>query len=436
LLLLAITLITFGALGIQKNVERTTSSVLIVTGTLEPDRSMVSTRIPGKLLQFDVAEGQPVNSGQLVAELDPKELTDQLHQAQLASVARTGWLGVANTGMRPLEVKVDSATFAAAAPKAPLESNSKRDAKVKAAKDSAEALVAYSEDSYQQALSALRVVQSGAPKAELDAAAIAVSQAKTVSDKAQDHYEKWKALFAEGAISGHAYDDAKSASDRAQATTDAATAKLKALQAGPDPSLLARAQASVADAQRRRDDAVRSLATTNSAIPAKPVPAPPVQAPQINSVEAQAPIFPPSMMISGSLKSTHASREAAQKTAIFIQSLLGQTKIYAPADGVVTKENTLSGTQLQAGTPILTISSPDRLWITVRVPTDKAERLTAGDLVEVLPSRSGAAGFLGHVFAVEAINGIYSAMDVRILIDHPSPELKPGTNASVMLRIR
>lgn len=168
----------------------------------------VSARVQGVVLKMSVEDNQEVKAGQLIAEIDPADVTAKLAAAQ---------------------ADLDAALAQA---------------------DAADAQVAITTATSKGGLSSAKAQQLGANAAvsaassQAAAAAAQVASAKSALAKAQSDFARAKNLHDAGAITGQQYEATVSARDSAQAALDAANANAAAArdqQAG--------AQTRVADAK-------------------------------------------------------------------------------------------------------------------------------------------------------------------------------------------
>ena len=78
------------------------------------------------------------------------------------------------------------------------------------------------------------------------------------------------------------------------------------------------------------------------------------------------------------IKSTQAAVASAEAQINVIQSLLNNTKLYAPSDGVVGKRWLLPGDIAQPGQSIFTIINDRNLWISIYLEETKLDKLHKG----------------------------------------------------------
>src|SRR4030042_2337547 len=112
------------------------------------------------------------------------------------------------------------------------------------------------------------------------------------------------------------------------------------------------------------------------------------------------------------VKQTEASRtsqlsvikekEAKQNAA---QLNYGYTKIYAPADGYVTKKSVEIGNQIQTGQPLMAIVSLDNIYVTANYKETQLEKVKPGQKVEIKADTYPKKTFNGKVDSIMAGTG-------------------------------
>lgn len=107
------TVIAFALGGCSRGNDQAAES-LVVHGTIETDDARLSFKVPGRLLERAVDEGQRIEAGMLLARLDDTELTQELavHRAEV-EVAQAA-LAELEAGSRPQEIAAAEATLRSA----------------------------------------------------------------------------------------------------------------------------------------------------------------------------------------------------------------------------------------------------------------------------------------------------------------------------------
>jgi membrane fusion protein (multidrug efflux system) len=211
-----------------------------------------------------------------------------------------------------------------------------------------------------------------ASHAQAASAAAAVARSKAELVKAQGDYDRAKTLHDQGAVSGQALEAATSARDSMQAQVDAATANVAAAR---DQESLS--QSRVAEAQGH---------VTSST---------PVDR-QIAAAEAAV-----------KLADAHvAGAESALKAA---QLQADYTKIYAPANGFVSKLAVHEGQMVQPGMTVLMVV-PSKLYVVANFKETQMGRIAPGDKVDITVDALGGKGITGKVASISAGTGARFSM--------------------------
>jgi len=124
---------------------------------------------------------------------------------------------------------------------------------------------------------------------------------------------------------------------------------------------------------------------------------------------------------------------------------LSYTKIYAPADGYISKRSVEVGNQIQPGQPLMAIVPLNDIWITANFKETQMERVKPGQKVRIVVDTYPGKAFYGKVESVQAGTGavfslfppenatgnyvkIVQRIPVKIILDR-------GTDPSHILRI-
>jgi membrane fusion protein, multidrug efflux system len=100
--------------------------------------------------------------------------------------------------------------------------------------------------------------------------------------------------------------------------------------------------------------------------------------------------------------STLKEKEAKLRTE---ELNVGYTKIYAPADGMVTKKNVEAGNRVQVGQPLMAIVALDDIWITANFKETQLEKIKPGQKVEIDVDTFSGETFYGKVDSIMAGTG-------------------------------
>ncbi len=247
-------------------------------------------------------------------------------------------------------------------------------------------------------------------QASVTANEIALKQAKLDAERARQ-------LVAAGAIS-------KSDADRAETQLALATANLDAARARVSTLRLSAAQAKgrVLEATARAD-----------------------QTHDVTSLQDQA---------IAKAKAAHAQVDAAEASLALAELEVEHTKIYAPADGMLSKKTVAVGQFINVGQAIAQLV-PNEVWVTANFKETQVATLHPGQPVEVEVDAYGGAKFHGEVESFSGATGsrfallppdnasgnftkVVQRVPVRIRMnDQPEDKpLRPGMSVVVVVDTR
>lgn len=95
-----------------------------------------------------------------------------------------------------------------------------------------------------------------------------------------------------------------------------------------------------------------------------------------------------------------------EAVASFADLNLQYTKLYAPADGYVTKKNVQPGNQVQAGQPLMAVVSLENLYVVANYKETELENIRPGQQVEMKVDSYPGKVFKGKVDSIMAGTGV------------------------------
>jgi HlyD family secretion protein len=182
-----------------------------LSGTVEATEVPVAFKIPGRVTERRVDEGQSVSAGQLVARLDSRDLERE-------------------TEMREAEVD------AAGAALAELVAGSRRQD------------IGRAKAGFDRAQSRLRELENGSRPQEIEAAAAGVARAEAEAARQAKDFARFEALFRREAVSRQALEAAQAGNDVARARLDEARQQLLLVREGPRRESVDQARAAADEA--------------------------------------------------------------------------------------------------------------------------------------------------------------------------------------------
>ncbi len=245
---------------------------------------------------------------------------------------------------------------------------------------------------------------------QLAAAWARVAQAQANNFKAQSDLARYTPLVKKDVISKQQYDAAVAAADAARAALADALASQKA------------AQDAVRVAHEREAQAQAQLKSAQTA---------------------------PQQVAAQNARARQALAQVGQAQAQLDQAKLNlsYTKIYAPADGILTSKSVEIDQNVAAGQNLLTLVSLDDIWVTANFKETQLEHMRAGQRVEIhvdatgvdykgrVTQIGGATGSVLSLFPPENATGNYVKVVQRLPVrvdftdlkdEDPDHRLRPG----------
>jgi membrane fusion protein (multidrug efflux system) len=114
---------------------------------------------------------------------------------------------------------------------------------------------------------------------------------------------------------------------------------------------------------------------------------------------------------------------------------IGKTELKAPFDGVIGLKNISAGAQVNSSTALATIRMVNRLKLDFSVPEKYSKELIPGKML-TFTIEGDSVKYTAVVMATEGgIESDTRNLKIRAVVDHVSPDLKPGAFARVELEL-
>jgi len=114
----------------------------------------------------------------------------------------------------------------------------------------------------------------------------------------------------------------------------------------------------------------------------------------------------------------------------------GGIVLRAPADGVISVLDVRAGQQVTAGTTLMRIDDPARLWLDAAIPQAEVAGIGAGTPAQIEISALPGRLFPGRVEALlPEVDARTRTQTARIAVDNPDGTLAPGMFAAVRLTV-
>ena len=383
--------------------------LLIASGSIEGDEVSIVSEIGGRIVRLEVREGESVDAGQALVELDASQLLAQMGQARAAVAAAEADLENLKAGTHPAELLAAEAGLRQAI------------AEKNAAKTTWKGLQAIANDPQEmdaqiaQAESGVELAKAQVEQAE---AQLALAEAERHQYRAQGSMEE-KLLY-------RVYDYQVRA---AQASLNAARAGKEAA----DETLIALG-----------DIRSKPLALLSEARLAKAL----FRVAESGEAAARAKLVD---LAAGPTDEEVAVAEAygarAKASLAALEAQLDKMTLRTPIAGLVSSRSAHEGEAVVAGATLLTISNLDEVKLTIYIPEDELGRVYLGQQVEVQVDSFPGMPFTGTVSYVssqaeftpknvqtekERVNMVFA---VKVRLPNPDHLLKPGMPADAYLRV-
>ena len=428
-----------------------------LSGFFESQPSDIASRLPGRVAQILVKEGDVVKMGTLLVRLEAKpdaaNLQAKLSQADQSQAA----LAEVENGPRKEDIARQQAAVDEAAAALARLKNGNRPEEIRAGVQRYEIAAA----NYRRALAGARpqeieqaraaeaiafekykAAQRGLTPEERGEAFARLQQVKTGEELASRELTRTKSLFDQGVVSQQLLDRAQADFQSARAKTQEQQKAYDRVTLGTPPEELAqsregfrqaKATADLITAGSRKEDRVLRQGARPEDIAA-------AQA-RLDSALASLRQLKNGSRIED-IAQARAYAQAAHSQAASAKATLQEQEVIAPFDGVVERVLVADGDLLASGQAAIRMADPKDIWLRVYVPAGQLAKIRSGDSALLLVD-----GIEGEVPAkVESIatKGEFTPANlqtpeerakqvfaVRLRLDPPNPQIKAGMGATV-----
>ena len=362
------------------------SQLVETTDDAQVDGSVytVSSRVTGHVAEVTFGDEQPVQKGDVLVRLDPKDFEVAIAKARADLADAIASLQSQRTDV-PITSQTTQSTLSSA----------------KSARLDASAALSGAEQ------------QLGAARARLVTAQANVRVAEANYNKAAQDVARYKQLVDKDEISKQQYDQAVSAMQAMQATLDSQKAQV------------GEAQQNIAVAEKGIDQAKARVSQADA---------------QIES----AMTGPQQVKVTEARAASAAAKVEQQKAALEQAELnLQYTTIVAPVTGIIAKKAVENGNNVNAGQQLCAVVPLDDIWITANFKETQLKNMRVGQPVTIkvdaydreykgkITRIAGASGAKMSLLPPENATGnfvkVVQRIPVRILLD-------PGENQDHLLR--
>ncbi|MDR7416085.1 MAG: efflux RND transporter periplasmic adaptor subunit [Armatimonadota bacterium] len=362
--------------GLVREVIRAAGSV-VANQTVE-----VSSKIPGRVLQVFVREGDPVRRAQALLRLDPSDAEAQLQQAQAALRAALARVSQAEIGETLQRETTEAQIAQARAQLRALESQ------VRSAQANRDAL--------DGSLRSLR--------ANLAAAEANVRAAEANLERVRSDLARLEVLYAAGAVAAQQVEAARTQLLSAQSALDAARAQRDA-----HLSQIQTLTAQQAAAEAALEQARSALEGARAALRAAEAQRAQSSARRQDVLQAKAAV------------------DQARSAVRLAEQQLQNTWIRSPLEGVVVQRSVDPGEWVAPGMPVLVVADLAQVRVQLEVSEREIRRVRRGQPVEVTVDALPGRVFQGRVTRwSEAASTRTRTFTVEVELPNPHRLLRPG----------
>ncbi|MBI3951442.1 MAG: efflux RND transporter periplasmic adaptor subunit [Acidobacteria bacterium] len=288
---------------------------ILVSGNIELTEVDISFKMPGRLVELAVNEGDPVRKGMVLAGLDQEQL---LHQREREQAALT----VAETQLNQLRTAIEQQ------------------------REIVQGQIAQRQAELNQAEANLRRLLAGSRPQEIEQAQAAVREARAQYELARRDWERAQVLYQNEDISTSQYEQFRARFDAAAAALRQAEERAALVVEGPRREDIEAARAQVAWAR-----AGLQLAEASRL--------------ELRRREQE-------------LGTRRAGIERAQAQVAIVRSQLEDSVAVSPIDGVVLVKAADEGEVIAAGTTVLTLGDLDHPWLRAYIPEEDLGKVKLG----------------------------------------------------------
>jgi HlyD family secretion protein len=412
------------------------AAVLTASGTVEATEVQVSFRIPGRVAERRVGEGDRIERGALVARLESRELEAEVERLRAALAATRSQLPQLET---EIALRVELTRRRVTEAEAVLAARQARLAELESGARPQE--IAEAEAGLQAREARLAELRRGARPQEIQQAEAEAREARAVRDNARVEFERMDQLATQGIVAAQARDAARTALDVAGERLTHALERLALVREGPRVEEIRRAAAEVRQAEAalalvragpRPEEIRRAAAEVRQAEAALHV----AQAGELEVTLTRQRL--------ATLQANVARDQAALRAA---ETQLGYTAVESPETGVVLRKHVEPGETVVAGTPVVTVADLEQSWVKVYVPEPALGRVKRGQAADVTTDSYPGRVYRGTVTFISSEaeftpKSIYTPEErvklvfaVKVTVENPRQELKPGMPADVRFHL-
>lgn len=359
--------------------------VLRLSGNIELTEVTLSFKMPGRLVELALDEGDEVRAGQVLARLDREELERGLEREQAGVRLAQSMLVQVRTGIEFQREALDGELAL-------------RGAELRAAE------------------ARLTELEAGSRPQELEQARAAAAEARTQHEQAAADWERAQRLFKNDDISAQQRDQFRTRFDATRAALERAEQTRALVQEGPRREQIEQQRAAV----ERARAAIRLA-----------------EAGRIDLRRRQEEV---------AARAADVQRASAQEGVLTSQ--LSDRVLESPVDGVVLTKAAESGEVLAAGAAVVTLGDVDKPWLRAYINQGDLGRVRLGMPVAVMTDSYPGKRYQGRVTFIsdeaeftpkqiqtqeERVKLVYR---IKVEVQNPNRELKSNMPVDAEIRLQ
>ena len=372
-----------GGVVLSRRMNRQDPNKIVLSGNIELTQVDISFKVPGKLVERTVDEGDSVKRGMLIARID-RDIIDQQKQRDIAGVSSAEW------ALQQSRTAIDWQRETLSG-----------DLELKRA-------------AVKQAQAHLDELLAGSRTQEIQQAQAAVADIQAQFEQAKLDWERAQPLFKNDDISRAQFDAYHSRYDSTAAGLKQAQERLNLVREGPRKEEIAAGRAQVEQAKAA------------------------LQVSEANRMELQR--------RQQEFDARQAEVNRAKAQAGMTDAQISDTTVYSPVDGVVLVKSAETGEVLAAGTTVVSIGDIDHPWMRAYINETDLGRVKIGTLARVKSDSgktyTGRVSFISSQAEFtpkqiqtqeERVKLVYR---IKIEVENPNRELKSNMPVEAELEVK
>ena len=381
------------------------SGNIAAAGNLDsPFKVQLTSRISGKIESISVREGDAVTAGQILVKVDPATAQTGLSQAQAGLAQAQAKLAQARKELTPNSAGVKGQIDQQTASLANLQ------AELTQTKRTVDSTLSTLTGAISDANAQVFATQSTVTTAEAT-----IEKEKATRKNLQVKVDRNKELIDKGYIAEREYEDSLTALDIQEKQVQIAVTQLSAAKQANKTAVTqlaqAKSQLEIAKAKGKADIAA-SQAKVNQGQSSLRV---------AKANNAMNPAY------QENLKALAASVSVAQAQVRQAQTLLNETDLKSPINGVITARNADEGALASPGQAVLVIQSLDWLFFVASIPVEMGDKVRVGQIAKIALEGTGGKDVQGAITNINPSADPQSRqITLKIRIENADHALRPG----------